>query len=115
MVRANRPVWHRKHILTRRGSLTLSMGRSRLLVYWGCFLDHNVNNHRLPLSGQRLAVARCHGDERQFHPLHDRFETAQCMAANHQLARDESHVQRQEDQDCHYETDSRRSAVITSW
>jgi len=63
------------------------MGRSRLLVYWGCFLDHNLNNHRLPLSGQRSAVARCRSDERQFHPLHDRFEAAQRMAANHHFVR----------------------------
>jgi hypothetical protein len=72
------------------GSFLRCLGR---LIWRTNFGHHDFNNHRLSLSGQRSAVARCRGDERQFHPLHDRFEAAQRMAANHHFVRGENQAQ----------------------
>jgi hypothetical protein len=72
------------------GSFPRFLGR---VIRRTSFGHHDFNNHRLAHSGQRPAVARHRGDERQFHPLHHRFETAQRMATHDDFVRGENQAQ----------------------
>ena len=63
------------------------------------FHGHNFENHRLAFS-DRLAfrdqlplIAWQLGEQRQFHPLHDRFNPPQMMAANGNLVRGEDELE----------------------
>jgi hypothetical protein len=51
------------------------------------FRGHNFKNHRLAFRDELSLIAWQFGEQRQFQPLHDRFNSPQMMAANGNLVR----------------------------
>lgn len=49
--------------------------------------------HRLTVRNERAMLARQSGKQRQLHPLHQRFDTAQRVAAQHDFMRGEDQPQ----------------------
>lgn len=51
------------------------------------FVDHNFQHHRLAFRDELSLIVWQLGQQRQFQPLHDRFNPPQMMAANGNLVR----------------------------
>jgi hypothetical protein len=57
------------------------------------FRGHNFENHRLAFRDELSLIAWQFGEQRQFHPLQNRFNPPQMMAANGNLVRREDELE----------------------
>ncbi len=63
------------------------------LILCVCFGHDDSKNHRLAFRDEAPLAARQLGEQRQFKPLHDRFNSPQMMAVNGNLVRGEDQLE----------------------